>query len=79
MTFAAQIYVDSNANVYGASQTDQAYTSRNLTPDTSARSVRGTPVAYAGKWYGSQMSFRPYRDAVAAAAKVAAEMEVAHV
>lgn len=69
MTFAAQIYVDAAGRIYGASQTDQRYTT------ASSRTVGGRPVVYAGRWYGSQMSYRPYRDAVAAAQVAAAEKE----
>ena len=63
MTFAASIYVSASGTVYGASRTDQAYT---RTP-ADARTVNGHPVAYAGTWYGSQMSYRPYADACRAA------------
>lgn len=69
MTFAAQIYVDASGCVYGAAQTDQRGC-RNA--DT--RTVNGRPVAYAGKWYGSQMSYRPYREAVTRATSRAAAL-----
>jgi hypothetical protein len=61
MNFPAQIYVDAYGQVFGASATDQAYT------PASTRTVNGRPVAYAGCWYGSQMSYRPFREAVKAA------------
>jgi len=75
MSFAAQIYVDKNGTVYGASETDQRYTSHTLASDSTARTVRGRIVAYAGKWYGSQMDYRPYLDAVRSASERAAELE----
>ena len=60
MNFAAKIYVDANGNIYGASKTDQAHTRASC--DT--RTVGGRPVGYAGRWFGSQMSWQPYRDAI---------------
>jgi len=68
MSYAVQIYVDKNGNTYGASQTDQRYT------QADSRTVRGNPVAYAGKWFGSQMDYRPYLDSVEEAATKAAGM-----
>lgn len=70
MTFAATIYVDAAGRIYGASHTDQRYTK------SARRTVHGRPVVSAGTWYGSQMSYRPYRQAVAAAKKAAASLEV---
>ena len=64
MTFAADIYVDSKGNTYGAKDTDQAHTRHD-----GPRTVRGFPVEHAGKWFGSQMDYRPYKFAVKAAAK----------
>lgn len=69
MTFAATIYVDASGSIYGASETDQRYTRH-----ASGRTVNGRPVVCAGRWYGSQMSYRPYRDCVAAAAREAASL-----
>lgn len=71
MTFAATIYVDSAGRKYGASQTDQRYTS------ATSRTVMGRPVVSAGTWYGIQMDYRPFRDAVAAAQEQAAQLEIA--
>lgn len=67
MTFAANIYVDANKNIYGASDTDQRHTK------ATTRTVHGRPVAYAGTWFGSQMSYRPFRLAVELAAQEAAK------
>lgn len=58
MSYAVHIYVDAAGNTYSASQTDQHHT------QSTERTVRGNVVAYAGKWFGSQMSYRPYRDAI---------------
>lgn len=71
MTYAATIYVDANGRKYGASQTDQRYTA------AASRTVMGRPVVCAGTWYGVQMDYRPFRDAVAAAQAQAAQMESA--
>ena len=70
MTFSATIYVDAQGNIYGASRTDQRGT------NAAMRTVGGRPVECAGTWYGSQMSYQPYRRAVAAAAHRAAERMV---
>lgn len=70
MTFAAQIYVDASGYVYGASATDQ----RGSRTNHDHRTVNGRPVAYAGRWYGSQMSYRPYREAVTRATSRAAAL-----
>lgn len=69
--FPASIYVDSNGRIYGASDTDQHHTR------ATTRTVGGRPVVPAGTWYGSQMSYRPFRAAVADAAKIAREIDVA--
>lgn len=69
MNFPADIYVDASGSIYGASQTDQRYTQTAC----DARTVGGCPVAYAGRWYGSQMAYRPFRESVAHARAVAAE------
>jgi len=69
MTYAATMYVDSAGRTYGASQTDQAYTS------ATKRTVNGRPVVSAGSWFGCQMRYNPYRRAVAGAAKEAASLE----
>lgn len=62
MTYEIKIFVDSDGNTYGASETDQAGT------HTLVRTVKGRPVVYAGEWYGSQMRYRPFKAAVKAAA-----------
>lgn len=72
MNFPAEIYVDATGSIYGASQTDQRYTRAAC----DARTVHGRPVAYAGRWYGSQMAYRPFRESVACAQAVAAERSV---
>jgi len=70
MTYHVAIYVDSYGRTYGAAETDQAgYRTVN------GRTVNGRPVVYAGQWYGSQMSYRPFETAVQAAAKKAAALE----
>lgn len=70
MSYAVTIYVDAEGNTYGASQTDQSGRRNYYGP----RTVGGRPVAYAGRWYGVQMSYRPYRAAVEdAAASVRSE------
>jgi hypothetical protein len=61
MNFPATIYVDSDGVIYGAADTDQRFTRK------AARTVKGRPVACAGSWYGSQMEWQPFRDAVAEA------------
>ena len=71
MSFPATIWVDSAGRVYGASDTDQRYTRAR------ARTVDGRRVECAGTWYGSQMSYRPYRRAVARAAALAAQCDTA--
>lgn len=71
MTYAATIYVDAAGRQYGASQTDQRYTS------AASRTVMGRPVACAGTWYGIQMGYRPFRAAVEAAQAQAAQLETA--
>lgn len=71
MTYAATIYVDSAGRKHGASETDQRYTS------AASRTVNGRPVVCAGTWYGIQMDYRPFRDAVAYAQEQAARMEIA--
>ena len=69
MTFPATIYVESNGTTHGASDTDQRGTRETV------RTVNGRPVALAGTWYGSQMSYRPYLAAVQVAAGLAASAE----
>ena len=66
--FKVTIYVDADGCTYGASVTDQAGTS------ASQRTVKGHPVVCAGAWYPSQMSYRPFREAVAEAARAAASL-----
>jgi hypothetical protein len=61
MTYAVTIYVDADGAQYGAGKTDQRHTS------ASDRTVNGRPVVSAGTWYACQMSYRPFRAAVAAA------------
>jgi len=63
MSYAIEIYADVAGRTYGASETDQRYT------QAATRTVGGEPVAYAGRWYGSQMGYRPFKEAVAHAAK----------
>lgn len=67
MTWAASIYVDESGNIYGASQTDQRGCRQ-----TDDRTVGGRPVEWAGKWYGSQMNYSPFKAAVKKAAMRAA-------
>ena len=69
MNFAATIYVDTAGQIYGAKDTDQRYTR------ATRRTVNGRPVACAGVWYGIQMGYSPFRFAVSAAQKQAAQME----
>lgn len=74
MTFAATIYVDAQGSVCGARDTDQRGSA-----ESDYRTRNGRPVECAGRWYGSQMSYRPYRDAVALAMRAAQQrQEVAH-
>lgn len=68
MNFAATIYVDADGTTYGASRTDQRHTT------AAERTVYGRPVACAGRWYGSQMAYKPYHEAVRAAAERARAM-----
>jgi hypothetical protein len=64
MSWAASIYVDENGNIYGAAQTDQRGSS-----STNDRTVGGrTPVEHAGKWFGTQMDYQPFKTAVTQAA-----------
>lgn len=70
MTFPAQIYVDSAGRIYGAAKTDQRHTS------AANRTVNGRTVIYAGSWYGSQMSYRPFRKSVDAARAEAQTREI---
>lgn len=63
MSWAASVYVDESGNIYGAAQTDQRGSS-----STNDRTVGRAPVEHAGKWFGSQMSYRPFRAAVTQAA-----------
>lgn len=72
MTFPATVYVTADGNVYGASETDQAYTR------ASERTVAGRLAVCAGTWFGSQMSYRPYRAAIKRAAEIAAQRESSH-
>lgn len=69
MSYPVAIYVTASGTAYGASQTDQARTR------AVERTVHGRPAVYAGRWYGIQMSYRPYREAVAYAAERAQELE----
>jgi hypothetical protein len=71
MSFPVDIYVDSSGFACGASGTDQAYTRAS----TQNRTKYGRPLVYAGRWYGSQMNYRPYQNAVKAAGIRAAEKE----
>lgn len=70
MTFAAQIVIRKNNNGYVAG---------------FASKTTGAKVESFGKWYGSQMSYRPFRSAMDAAEARAAELNaslvqgVAHV
>ena len=70
MTFAAEIVIRKNNNGF-----ESGFASKTT----------GAKVESFGKWYGSQMSFRPFRSAMAAAEARAAELnaslvqEVAHV
>jgi hypothetical protein len=68
MTYAVKIYVSASGNIYSARDTDQRGT------NAEQRTVGGMPVVYAGTWYGSQMSYRPFKAACEAAAKHAAEL-----
>ena len=61
--YQASIYVGRNGLIIGAAQTDQAYTQHG----TDGRTYCGKPVEHAGWWYGSQMSYAPYRRALAEA------------
>ena len=70
MNFAATIYVDSSGRKCGAKDTDQ-----RGSHDPDGRTVSGRAVECAGKWYGSQMSWQPYRDAVMSARARAQESE----
>jgi hypothetical protein len=65
MTYPVTIYVDASGRIYGAKDTDQAYTSA----PTSTRTVNGRHVEWIGTWYGSQMSYRPFKDSVQSASK----------
>jgi hypothetical protein len=70
MIYQVAIYVTASGTAYGASQTDQAYTR------AAERTVAGRPAVYAGRWYGIQMRYRPYRKAVETAAERARALEV---
>jgi uncharacterized protein YjbI with pentapeptide repeats len=69
MSYQICVYVDAEGKIYGASETDQAYTR------AEERTVHGRPVAYAGHWYSVQFPFRPFRRSVEAARQKAAMME----
>ena len=69
-TFSALIFVDASGNIYGASKTDQAGKKKL---DNNNRTVGGRSVAFAGRWYGSQINYRPFRAAVEVARLRAAE------
>lgn len=58
MTYPVTVYVDATGNVYGACDTDQKYTQKVF------RTVNGKYVEYAGTWYASQMSYKPFQKAV---------------
>ncbi len=60
-TFSALIFVDALGNIYGASKTDQAGKKKL---DNNNRTVGGRPVGFAGKWYGSQMRYLPFKKSV---------------
>ena len=70
MTFAAEIVIRKNNNIYEAG---------------FASKTTGTKVESFGRWYGSQMNYRPFRAAMDAANRRATELnaalvqEVAHV
>jgi len=61
--YQVTIFVDSDGTTYGASETDQAGVRRY--PTYPWRTVSGRHVYGVGRWYGSQMSYRPYLRAVA--------------
>ena len=71
VNFAASLYVSASGHVYGASRTDQ-----RGTRTTTGRTVGGRPVIHIGTWYGSQMSWQPYRDAVDEAMYQAVLLEI---
>lgn len=68
--YPIDIYITADGTIIPASKTDQAYT---RAPRTQ-RTWHGEPVAYAGRWYPSQMEWRPYREAIARAREEAARM-----
>jgi hypothetical protein len=72
MTYPVTVYVDASGRIYGAKDTDQAYTSA----PTNMRTVNGRPVEWIGTWYGSQMPYRPFRESVQSASKRAASREL---
>lgn len=67
MKFRPTWYADAAGNVYTARQTDQA---GRHSPHN--RTYRGQPVECVGAWWAVQISFRPFRKAVARAAAKAA-------
>ena len=69
MSYPVKIYADAVGNTYGAEHTDQRGTS------TTLLTVRGRPVEYAGEWQSGQMDDRPFKLAVLAAAKRAANRQ----
>lgn len=73
MNYPVSVYVDAAGFVVAASMTDQRYTRAG----TDARTLAGYPLAYAGKWYGIQMAYRPFRNAVRVAQRKAARKKAA--
>ena len=57
-SYPAAIYVDEAGNIYGAKDTDQ-----RGRRESQNRTVDGEPVEFAGRWFGSQMSYKPFKKA----------------
>lgn len=65
MSFPVNLYVAKNGQIITAKETDQRYTP--VKP--KERTYNGEPIEYAGRWYGSQMLYRPCRLALTEASK----------
>lgn len=65
MSYPVKIFVDAAGHTYAARQCDQRRSRTAGMPLSLYRTVHGRVVIYAGTWYPSQMSYRPYLAAVA--------------
>ena len=67
MSYPVNYFATKEGWVIPASETDEAGTQ----VDYSERHYDGQPVAYAGEWYAIQTQYRPFKRAIAEAAKEA--------